>query len=60
MTESLRHVTHCLAADCHFFGEDSQMVGKGEDIVEAGDGFTTDVVAAGKSIRIFACLFRFC
>lgn len=53
MTKRLRHITHRFATDGHFLGKDSQMVGEGEDVVEAGDCFATDIVAVGEGVGVF-------
>lgn len=53
MTKGLRHIAHRLATDGHFLGKDSQMVGEGEDIVEAGDCFAPDIVAVGEGVGVF-------
>jgi hypothetical protein len=47
MAKRLRHIPHRLTADGYLFGEDAQMVGKGEDIVKMCDSGFADVWAVG-------------
>lgn len=43
MAEGLREVTHGLTTDGDFFREDAQVVGKGEHIIEVGNGHLADI-----------------
>lgn len=47
MTKRLRYIAHRLTANGHFFGEDAEVVGKGEHVVERGDCLALEIVAIG-------------
>lgn len=47
MTECLGHIPHRFSANGDLFGEDPQMVGKGEDVVKVCDGGLADVCSVG-------------